>query len=100
MGPEQRHLHAAAIGVYVVKSVRDAAVPLLVVFLVGGLNSGALERGLLYAAIGTAIAALGGWVRWSTTRWWVTRDAIHRRSGFFSTKQTDVPLSRVQALDL
>jgi putative membrane protein len=39
-------------------------------------------------------------MRWATTRWWAGADGIHRRSGFFNTKQTDVPLSRVQSLDL
>src|SRR5689334_2667897 len=104
MSPEPRRLHPAAIGVYVVKTLRDAALPLLIVFVVGvlgsGLDAGAFARGLLYAAAGTAIAAAGGWMRWATTRWWVSDEAIHRRSGFFNTKQTDVPLSRVQSLDL
>jgi putative membrane protein len=38
-------------------------------------------------------------VRWATTRWWVGDDRIRLRSGLLSTKETDVPLSRVQAID-
>jgi putative membrane protein len=104
MDPERQRLHPAAIAVYVVKTLRDAALPLLIVFVVGvlgsGSDTGALERGVLYAAAGTAIAAVTGWMRWATTRWWAGSDGIHRRSGFFNTKQTDVPLSRVQSLDI
>jgi putative membrane protein len=100
MSPDPRRLHKAAIGVYVIKSLREAALPLLILFLVGGLNAGALRRGALYAGAGTAIAAITGYVRWHTTRWWVDGDGIHRRSGVLSTKQTDIPWSRVQALDL
>ena len=54
----------------------------------------------MYGAIGVAIAAVTGWWRWDTTRWWVTTEGIHRRSGLISTKQTDIPFTRVQALDL
>jgi putative membrane protein len=104
MGPELRRLHPAAIGVYVVKTLRDAALPLIVIFVLGalgrGLDAATFEQGAIYAAVGVAIAAATGWMRWATTGWWVTPDGIHRRSGFFSTKQTDVPLSRVQSLDL
>ena len=104
MSPEPRRLHKAAIGVYVLKTLRDAAVPLIVVFVLGvlgrGLDAAAFERGALYAGIGTAIATATAWMRWLTTRWWVDADGIHRRSGFLTTKQTDIPLSRVQSLDL
>jgi putative membrane protein len=104
MSPEPRRLHKAAIGVYVAKAVREGALPLLALVVIGvlrqGLDAGALRTAALYAAIGAAIAAVTGWVRWTTTRWWVDRDGIHRRSGLLSTKQTDIPLSRVQALDL
>jgi putative membrane protein len=104
MSPEPRRLHKAAIGVYVVKAAREGALPLLVIIVLGvlrnGLDAGALETAALYAAIGVAIAAITGYVRWNTTRWWVNRDGIHRRSGLLSTKQTDIPYSRVQSLDL
>ena len=105
MSPEpRRRLHRAAIAVYALNALREAAVPLLVVFVVSGLGGGfderALERGALYAAAGTAFATLAGYVRWRTTRWWVTPEGIHHRSGLLRKKETDVPLSRVQALDL
>ena len=104
MSPEPRRLHRAAIAVYALNALREAAFPLVVVFVVSGLGGGfdgrALERGALYAAAGTAFAAIAGYVRWRTTRWWVTPEAIHHRTGLLRKKETDVPLSRVQALDL
>ncbi len=100
----ERRLHRAAIAVYVFKSVRDAALPLVIIVFVsafgGGFDAQGLVRGAVYGAIGVAIAAVTGWWRWDTTRWWVTTEGIHRRSGLISTKQTDVPFARVQALDL
>jgi putative membrane protein len=104
MQPDERRLHRAAIGVYVLATVRDAALPLVIVFFVsalgGGFDASAMLRGAIYAAIGIAAAALTGWWRWSNTRWWVTEDGIHHRSGLLTTKQTDIPFSRIQALDI
>jgi putative membrane protein len=104
MHPEARRLHRAAIAVMVLGALREYAVPLLVVFMLGvvrgGLDSGALVMGVLYGVAGTAIATITGYVRWENTRWWVNSEGIHRRSGVFSTKQTDIPFSRIQALDV
>lgn len=100
----ERRLHRAAIGVYVIKAVRDAAFPLVIVVFIsafgGGFDAAGLLRGALYGAIGVLIAAVSGWWRWDNTRWWVTADGIHRRSGLLNTKQTDIPFARIQALDL
>jgi len=104
MSPERRRLHRAAIAVYALNALREAALPVVVLFGIsvfsGGFDAGALERGALYALIGTSLAAVAGWWRWETTRWWVTPEALHHRSGMITTKETDVPLSRIQALDL
>jgi putative membrane protein len=104
MSPERRRLHRAAIAVYALNALREAALPLVVLFGIsvfsGGFDAGALERGAIYALIGTALAAAAGYWRWVTTRWWVTPEAVHHRSGMVTTKETDVPLSRIQALDL
>jgi putative membrane protein len=100
MSPERRKLHPAAIAVYALAALREAALPLVVLFLLRGFDAGALERGLLYGAIGTAGAAVMGFIRWRTTEWWVADETIHHRRGLVAIKETDVPLSRVQALDL
>jgi putative membrane protein len=104
MSPESRRLHRAAIGVYVVKTLRDAALPLVIIVLLslfrGGFDVSGLVSGAIYGALGVVVAAVAGWWRWDTTRWWVDEHGIHKRSGLFTTKQTDVPWSRIQALDL
>jgi putative membrane protein len=104
MSPEARRLHRAAVGVYVLKTLREAALPVVILVVLslfrGGFDAGALVSGAIYGAIGVAAAAVTGWWRWDTTRWWVDDHGIHKRSGLFTTKQTDVPWSRMQALDL
>jgi putative membrane protein len=104
MSPHERRLHRAAIGVYVLNAVREAALPLVIIVVIsafrGGLDVGSLVNGLIYGAIGTAIAAVAGWWRWDTTRWSVDHYGIHKRTGVFTTKQTDIPFARIQALDL
>jgi putative membrane protein len=103
MRPER--LHRAGIVVYALATLREAAIPLLAVFVVGGLGGGfdgrALLRGVAFAVAGTVFAALAGYVRWRTTTWWVGDDgSIHHRSGVISTKAVDIPLTRIQSLDL
>jgi putative membrane protein len=104
MHTEERRLHRAAIGVYVLKTLREGALPLLVIIVLGvlgrGFDAAALARGALFAGVGLVIATITAYARWRSTRWWVNGDGIHRRSGIFNRKQTDIPLSRVQSLDL
>ena len=56
-------------------------------------------RAIVFAAIGAAVAAIAGFIRWMTTRWSVGEGTIHLRTGVLSEKVTDVPLGRVQAID-
>jgi len=104
MSPEPRRLHRAGILVYALATLREAAIPLLAVFLVGGLGGGFDERALLravaFTVAGAVFAAAAGYVRWRTTTWWVSEEGIHRRSGLVSIKETDVPLGRIQSLDV
>ena len=86
-------------------TLRDAALPLVIVLVLsvfrGGLDAGSLLNGAIFGAIGVAGATVMGWWRWDNTRWWVDDSGIHKRSGLISTtKQTDIPWSRIQALDL
>ena len=80
MHPEPRRLHRAAIGVYVLKTVRDGALPLLIVVVLGvlggGLDAAALARGALFAGVGFVIATATAYARWSSTRWWVNADGV------------------------
>jgi putative membrane protein len=99
-----RRLHRSGIAVYAVGALREAALPLLALVVVSGLGGGlderALVRGLAFAVAGVVAATLLGYWRWATTTWWVTADAIHRKSGVVGVKETDVPLRRIQAIDL
>ena len=50
--------------------------------------------------IGIVASTVLGYWRWWTTTWWVTPEAIHHKSGLVGLKETDVPLTRIQSLDL
>jgi putative membrane protein len=104
MSPEPRRLHRAGIAVYAFNALREAALPLLALLVVSGLGGGlderALLRGLGFLAAGVVAATVLGYWRWWTTTWWVTPEAIHHKSGLIGLKETDVPLTRIQSLDL
>jgi putative membrane protein len=104
MSPEPRRLHRAGIAVYAVGALREFAVPLLVLIVLGafrgGMDEGGMLRGLAFGLLGVVASTLLGYVRWRTTTWWVTPDAVHRKSGLVGIKETDVPLTRIQSLDL
>ena len=105
MNPEApRRLHRSGIAIYAVGALREAALPLVVLVVVSGLGGGlderALVRGLAFAVAGVVAATALGYWRWTTTTWWVTADAIHRKSGLVGVKETDIPLRRIQAIDL
>lgn len=96
-----RRMHAAGIAVLGVGSLRELAVPLAVAFGAAVFGGGGqpILRAVVYAAIGAVIAVIAGYLRWTTTRWSIGDGTIRLRAGLLSTKETDVPLSRVQAID-
>jgi putative membrane protein len=104
MTTEPRRLHRSGIAVYAFNALREAALPLIVVVLVSGLGGGlderALLRGLGFMVVGVVAATALGYWRWWTTTWWVTPEAVHHKSGLVGLKETDVPLTRIQSLDL
>ena len=71
-----------------------------VTLLGGSFDARGLMRALAYGGIGLAMAVLAGFVRWRTTRYTVDAQAIHHHTGFLSTKDTDVRLDRIQAIDV
>lgn len=97
-------LHPAAIGVYALAALRDAAVPALVILgvsvLGGGLDAQALLRALAFAVVGTAGAAIFGAIRWAATVYSFAGDAVRLREGWLSVKEVEIPFTRVQALDV
>ena len=101
---EPRRLHPAAVVVYSASALRNFAFPLLVIVgvtLLGGAFDGrGLLRALAYGGIGLAMALVAGVLRWQTTRYTVGAEAIHHHTGLLSTKDTDVRLDRIQAIDV
>ena len=101
-GIAPRRLHPAGIAVLALGSLRELALPLgvaLAATIFGGGSGQPMLRAIVYAAIGAAVAALAGYIRWTTTRWSVGEGRIRLRTGVLSEKETDVPLGRVQAID-
>jgi putative membrane protein len=96
-----RRLHPAGIAVLGVGSLRELALPLGVAFVATVFGGGGepITRAVVYAAIGAIVATIAGYIRWTTTRWSVGAGRIRLRTGLLSEKETDVPLSRVQAID-
>jgi putative membrane protein len=98
-----RRLHPAGIAVLGVASLRDLALPLGVAFLTTVLGAGGggepLLRVIGFGVLGALIAVAAGVARWMTTTWAVAGGVIRHRSGVVSKRETDVPLSRVQAID-
>ena len=97
-------LHPAAVAVYTVEALRQAAVPLMVIFGVslfgGGFDSGAARRAVVYGAISVVGAGVAGLVRWSSTTWSMAGEAVRLRKGIFSVNEVEVPFARVQAIDV
>jgi putative membrane protein len=96
-------LHPAAIAVLALSALREAAFPIVILLgasIAGqGLDTGALLRSALYLVAGVAVASLMGYLRWRSTGYRVDEQGVHFKSGIVNTKQTTVPLSRIQGLD-
>src|SRR3954452_20681584 len=99
-----RRLHPAGIGIYAVQAIGRALFPLVIIFglsLLGQRGDGIdWTRTLIYGLIGIGAATIAGYVRWSTTTYAVDERAIHHHTGVIRQEDTDVPLTRVEALDV
>ena len=97
-------LHPAAIAVYAADALRQGAFPLLVLLGLslfgGGFDAEAALRGAMFAAIGTAVAALAGGFRWATTSYSLAGQTVRLRTGALSVKEVEIPFARVQAVDV
>lgn len=92
-----RRLHIAEAFLATLDNVREMLVGFVVVLIAGGGWSPGL--GLVLGLIGLAIALVAGYVRWSHTTYWVSRNALHFRTGVLSPDDTSIPLGRIQAID-
>jgi len=96
-----RKLHPAGIAVLGARSLRGAAVPLVVAAVAFGRDGalGSLLGALSLTLLAAGAAAFAGYVTWRTVTYTVTDRAVVARRGLLATKETVVPLERVQALD-
>ena len=101
---EPRRLHPAAVAVYSASALRNFAFPLVVIVavtLLGGAFDGrGLLRALAYGGVGLVMAVVAGVIRYRTTYYTLDDEAIHHHTGLLSTKDTDVRLDRIQAIDV
>ena len=101
---EKRRLHPAAMVVYSASALRSAAFPLLIIIVMPLLGGSFDARGLLraaaYGAAGLVIAGVAGYVRWSSTTYWIDEAAIHHHTGLLRKRDTKVPLERVEGLEV
>src|SRR3954469_1723089 len=97
-------LHPAALVVYSASALRQGIFPLVIIVIMpllgGNFDAGGLLRAAGYAAAGLVIAMLSGYVRWSTTTYWIDDTAIHHHTGLLRERDTKVPLERVEGLDV
>jgi putative membrane protein len=92
----ERRLHPAAFLVHALGGLKDVLVPLVIAFVVGGRSVG---RGTLIAGLAVVASLVIGWLRWSSTRYWIVDDALHLRSGVFSPDTQVIPIARIAAVD-
>lgn len=99
-----RKLHPAAIAVYSASAAGNLALPLAVILgmsvLGNGLDLRDLVQTIAYGIVGLVISVVVGYVRWSTTEYWIAQAGISHHTGLFSKKDTNVPFDRIQALDV
>ena len=104
MRPDRR-LHPAGIAVFSIAVLRRAWVPVLTILVFAGIGRGFDESSLLrtlgFTLVSFVLAAAVGYLRWRMTIWWVSDDgSIHHRGGLIAIRETTVPLTRVQSLDV
>jgi putative membrane protein len=93
---QRRKLHRAAIGAEVLDQVRQLAIPVVVIALVGG---GGLGRILVLGLLGAVVAVVSAFLQWQTSWWSIEGDSVRLRRGVLSERITSIPFDRVQAVD-
>ena len=90
--------------VYSAAALRSGLFPLLIIVVMpllgGDFDSRGLLRAAAYGVIGLAVAGISGYIRWSTTRWWIDETAVHHHTGLLRKSDTKVPLERIEGLDV
>jgi putative membrane protein len=95
-----RRLHPAEIVLAALENLREIIIAAVVGLFVGG-GAGGMPpvAGVVLALGGVVVAAVIGYVRWRSTTYSVTGQALHFRRGVISPDETSVPIARIQAID-
>jgi putative membrane protein len=90
--------------VYSASALRSAAFPLLIIVVMpllgGSFEARDLLRTAAYGGAGLLIAGVSGYLRWSSTTYWIEGAAIHHHTGVLRKTDTKVPLERVEGLEV
>ena len=100
---DDERLHPAGIAILGLRATSQYLLPFAVVALIsasrGGLEAADVVGTIPLVVLGGLFGVAAGAIEWATTRVTLSPQALTRRSGVFSKKETTVPLARVQALD-
>jgi putative membrane protein len=95
-----RRLHHAAVGAEGLDGLRQLALPIVVVAIIGGgFTTEALVRLVALGIFGGVVSVMVAYAQWQATRWWIERDAVRLRRGVFTENITSIAYDRVQAVD-
>jgi len=95
-----RRLHRAAIGAEALDGLRQLALPILIVAVLGGgLSTEALVRAVALGLAGLVLSVIVAAIQWQTTRWRLDAGSVRLRRGVLSESITAIALERVQAVD-
>jgi putative membrane protein len=96
----ERRLHPSEIVMAALDNVRELLVAAVAGLVLGG-GASALSPVLavLVGLMGVVVVLVVGYLRWSTTVYWVAQEALHLRTGLVSPDETSVPIARIQAID-
>ena len=95
-----RRLHRSAIGAEALDGLRQLALPIVIVAVLGGGLSGeALVRAVGFGLAGLVFSVIVASVQWQSTTWRLDGESVRLRRGVLSESITAIPLERVQAVD-
>jgi putative membrane protein len=99
MSSERRRTHPSDVVFQTLESLRELLLPLAVGAVIGASGDDPVVV-LLVGAVGIAVGAFTGVLRWRTTTYLLTDQAISLRTGILSPDDTVVPIARISAVDI
>jgi putative membrane protein len=100
---DSRQLHPVGVLILGLGGLREAGLPVLVIGALsvaeGGVETSDFLVTIGFAAFAAVLAAAAGAFAWMTTKFSLSPEALSFETGWLSTKETTIPLERVQSLD-